>query len=81
MSQPKSQLSTFSAWINDKSTDISYYLNSHHIDFLCNAVTANVLQAHPTRVYAAASRGLANAFLAQHHPVQEPPTTWTTPSH
>ena len=31
MSQPKSQLSTFSAWINDGSTDISYYLNSHHI--------------------------------------------------
>ena len=68
MSQPKSQLSTFSAWINDKSTDISYYLNSHHIDFFCNAVTANVLQGHPTRVYAAASKGLADSFLSQHHP-------------
>ena len=68
MAQPKSQLSTFSAWINDGSTDISYYLNSHHIDFLCNALTANRIQAKPTKVYAAASNGLANAFLTVNHP-------------
>ena len=32
MSQPKHQLDTFKAWAG-KSSDISYYLNSHHIDF------------------------------------------------
>ena len=32
MSQPKLQLSTFKAWVGI-SSDISYYLNSHHIDF------------------------------------------------
>ena len=32
MSQPKHQLDTFRAWAG-KSSDISYYLNSHHIDF------------------------------------------------
>ena len=32
MSQPKLQLSTFKAWAG-LSSDISYYLNSHHIDF------------------------------------------------
>jgi D-galacturonate reductase len=30
MSQPKSQLQTFSAWAGVDS-DISYYLNSHHV--------------------------------------------------
>lgn len=32
MSQPKIQLQTFRAWAGI-SSDISYYLNSHHIDF------------------------------------------------
>merc|ERR1712014_190085 len=32
MSQPKHQLETFKAWAG-KSSDISYYLNSHHIDY------------------------------------------------
>jgi D-galacturonate reductase len=32
MSQPKHQLETFKAWAG-KSSDISYYLNSHHVDF------------------------------------------------
>ena len=32
MSQPKHQLDTFRAWAG-KSSDISYYLNSHHVDF------------------------------------------------
>ncbi|KAK5465318.1 hypothetical protein LTS15_001881 [Exophiala xenobiotica] len=31
MSQPKSQLETFKAWAG-KESDISYYLNSHHVD-------------------------------------------------
>ena len=69
MAQPKSQLSTFSGWINDGSTDISYYLNSHHIDFLCNALTANRVHARPIKVYAAASRGLGNAYLNTNHPL------------
>ena len=34
MAQPKSQLDTFRAWAG-KSSDISYYLNSHFIDFHC----------------------------------------------
>jgi D-galacturonate reductase len=34
MSQPKFQLDTFRAWAG-KSSDISYYLNSHHIDVHC----------------------------------------------
>ena len=33
MSQPKHQLDTFRHWAG-KSSDISYYLNSHHVDFL-----------------------------------------------
>ena len=32
MSQPKLQLGTFAAWAG-RSSDISYYLNSHHIDY------------------------------------------------
>lgn len=32
MSQPKSQLQTFKSWAG-KSSDISFYLNAHHIDF------------------------------------------------
>jgi D-galacturonate reductase len=32
MSQPKSQLQTFSAWAGIDS-DISYYLNSHHVRY------------------------------------------------
>ena len=32
MSQPKYQLQTFRSWAG-KSSDISYYLNAHHIDF------------------------------------------------
>nr|VFJ61427.1 MAG: D-galacturonate reductase [Candidatus Kentron sp. FW] len=32
MSQPKKQLETFRAWAG-RASDISYYLNAHHIDF------------------------------------------------
>jgi hypothetical protein len=38
MSQPKFQLETFKSWAGIDS-DISYYLNSHHID-VCLAKTA-----------------------------------------
>lgn len=55
MSQPKQQLHTFKAWAGIRS-DISYYLNSHHIDFheWCVGETAR-----PIRVVASASTGIA----------------------
>eukprot|EP01006_Ploeotia_vitrea_P030401 TRINITY_DN62839_c0_g1_i3.p1 TRINITY_DN62839_c0_g1~~TRINITY_DN62839_c0_g1_i3.p1 ORF type:complete len:346 (-),score=48.13 TRINITY_DN62839_c0_g1_i3:749-1786(-) len=55
MSQPKQQLSTFVKWAG-KSSDISYYLNSHHIDFLCHAMQG---RAKPTKVVGMASTGVA----------------------
>lgn len=56
MSQPKSQLETFKAWAG-KDSDISYYLNSHHID-ICDTL---VSQAgwRPRKVTASSSRGTA----------------------
>jgi len=55
MSQPKHQLETFKAWAG-KSSDISYYLNSHHIDF-SEWTLAGI--ARPTRVTGTASSGVA----------------------
>lgn len=55
MSQPKHQLETFKAWAG-KSSDISYYLNSHHIDFH-EWVAGD--SSRPVRVTACASTGLA----------------------
>lgn len=55
MSQPKHQLETFRAWAG-RSSDISYYLNSHHIDFhewCCGD------RARPESVVAMASSGVA----------------------
>ncbi len=57
MSQPKSQLDTFRSWAG-RSSDISYYLNAHHIDF--NAWAVSTL-ARPVRVRASASTGWAEA--------------------
>ena len=54
MSQPKSQLETFKAWAG-KDSDISYYLNSHHID-VCESMVPTY---RPTRVTASASTGVA----------------------
>lgn len=56
MSQPKHQLSTFKSWAG-KSSDISYYLNSHHIDFHEWAVGH---RARPVTVVASASTGVAH---------------------
>ncbi|MCH2174779.1 MAG: Gfo/Idh/MocA family oxidoreductase [Lentisphaeria bacterium] len=56
MSQPKHQLDTFRAWAG-KSSDISYYLNAHHVDFH-NWSQEN--KARPVRVYATASTGVAH---------------------
>ena len=57
MSQPKHQLETFKAWAG-KSSDISYYLNSHHVDW--SEWTLHGL-AKPIRVTATASTGIATA--------------------
>jgi D-galacturonate reductase len=55
MSQPKSQLDTFRAWAG-KSSDISYYLNAHHIDFNVWAVGH---MARPRIVFASSATGVA----------------------
>jgi D-galacturonate reductase len=57
MSQPKVQLDTFRAWAGH-SSDISYYLNAHHVDFNAWAVSAF---ARPVSVRASASTGWATA--------------------
>ncbi|SMQ49637.1 unnamed protein product [Zymoseptoria tritici ST99CH_3D7] len=54
MSQPKSQLDTFKAWAG-KDSDISYYLNSHHVD-VCESM---VPSWRPLKVTASASTGVA----------------------
>ena len=65
MSQPKSQLTTFAGWVTDKrNSDISYYLNAHHVDFLCLALQGH---ARPTVVTAMASHGFANQYLTEHN--------------
>ncbi|KAH6683904.1 hypothetical protein B0J14DRAFT_612102 [Halenospora varia] len=56
MSQPKSQLETFKAWAGVDS-DISYYLNSHHID-ICESMV-QTLGYTPVKVSASASKGVA----------------------
>lgn len=57
MSQPKSQLQTFRSWAG-KSSDISYYLNTHHIDF--NVWACGHL-ARPVSVRASAATGFATS--------------------
>lgn len=59
MSQPKTQLDTFASWAGI-SSDISYYLNAHHIDLLCWAVQEF---AKPVSVVATASTGVADKKL------------------
>jgi D-galacturonate reductase len=56
MSQPKSQLETFKAWAGVDS-DISYYLNSHHID-ICESMVQQKGYT-PVKVSASASKGVA----------------------
>eukprot|EP01041_Mallomonas_annulata_P003247 gene3247-6427_t len=61
MSQPKHQLKTFSAWAG-RNSDISYYLNTHHIDF--HEWTAGET-SRPVRVTASASSGVADAVFGK----------------
>ncbi|GBG62697.1 hypothetical protein CBR_g31714 [Chara braunii] len=59
MTQPKKQLHTFAGWAG-KSSDISYYLNSHHIDVHAWAVGE---ESRPEEVVAMASDGVANRMI------------------
>ncbi|KAI1628779.1 NAD binding Rossmann fold oxidoreductase [Exophiala viscosa] len=56
MSQPKSQLATFKAWAG-KESDISYYLNSHHVD-VCEWMVRDA-GWRPASVRASASLGIS----------------------
>ncbi|KAI1437473.1 hypothetical protein GGR50DRAFT_685865 [Xylaria sp. CBS 124048] len=56
MSQPKFQLETFKAWAGIDS-DISYYLNSHHVD-ICDSMVSQ-LGFVPAKVSASAAKGIA----------------------
>ncbi|KAL1835834.1 hypothetical protein VTJ49DRAFT_6024 [Mycothermus thermophilus] len=59
MSQPKFQLETFKAWAGTDS-DISYYLNSHHVD-ICDSMVSQ-LGYVPVKVSASASKGVATSL-------------------
>jgi D-galacturonate reductase len=59
MSQPKSQLETFKAWAGIDS-DISYYLNSHHVD-ICDSMVSP-LGFVPVKVSASAAKGIATSL-------------------
>jgi len=61
MSQPKHQLETFKEWAG-KGSDISFYLNSHHVDFHAWAMQG---VAVPVKVYATASTGVAEKILGR----------------
>lgn len=62
MAQPKQQIDTFKSWAG-KSSDISFYLNSHHVDVHCWLVGG---KARPLKVTAAASeRAYAAARLGR----------------
>jgi len=77
MSQPKIQLETFKAWAG-KSSDISYYLNSHHVDY-SEWVWGG--RARPRRVVATAASGVATAALGR--PCEDTialHATWETPA-
>ncbi|KAJ9654932.1 hypothetical protein H2198_006114 [Neophaeococcomyces mojaviensis] len=62
MSQPKSQLKTFASWAG-KDSDISYYLNSHHID-ICEWMVRDA-GWHPKTVRASASTGISESLSCQ----------------
>ena len=55
MSQPKNQLETFKAWAG-RDSDISYYLNSHHVDVCLWMVQGRAI---PIQVTASGSKGIA----------------------
>jgi D-galacturonate reductase len=58
--QPKHQLQTFKDWAGNGSSDISYYLNSHHVDFHEWVVGDT---SRPVSVTAVAATGVATREL------------------
>ena len=72
MSQPKSQLDTFRAWAG-KSSDISYYLNAHHVDFNLWAVSEF---ARPLSVHASAASGFAQGMAIPTEDTITPTVDW-----
>ncbi|PFH56295.1 hypothetical protein XA68_16766 [Ophiocordyceps unilateralis] len=59
MAQPRYQLDTFRAWAGSQS-DISYYLNSHHVD-VCDSMV-RPMGYRPVRVSASSAAGVATAL-------------------
>jgi len=59
--RPLLQLDTFAAWAG-VSSDISFYLNSHHVDFHCWAMLG---MARPETVTALGSDGVADSRLGR----------------
>ena len=62
MSQPKLQLETFRAWAG-VSSDISYYLNSHHVDFHEWVMSGG--RGRPLRVVGMGATGVAERQLGR----------------
>lgn len=62
MTQRREQLDTFRAWAGI-SSDISFYLNSHHMDVHCWFLEGT--GSRPTQVVAASSTGVANKRLGR----------------
>ncbi|MBS3136589.1 Gfo/Idh/MocA family oxidoreductase [Candidatus Woesearchaeota archaeon] len=58
-SQPYTQLGIFSSWLQRGASDISYYLNSHHVGY---HVLAMEKIARPIQVKAYASNGIARSM-------------------
>ncbi|KAK3268274.1 hypothetical protein CYMTET_23213 [Cymbomonas tetramitiformis] len=73
MTQAKTQLDTFRAWAG-KSSDINYYLNSHHIDIHCWSC---LKFARPTRIIGMACRGIAEKRLEKDYPIEDTITLMT----
>ena len=72
MSQPKQQLETFRAWAG-KSSDISFYLNAHHVDFHSWSMGD---RARPIRVVASAGGGFATSHDVPTEDVISLMVTW-----
>lgn len=62
MSQPKLQLETFRSWAG-LSSDISYYLNSHHVDFHEWVMSGG--RGRPLRVVGMGATGVAEKALGR----------------
>ena len=61
MTQRREQLDTFAGWAG-KASDISYYLNSHHIDIHCWGMEG---RGRPIQIVASSSTGIANQRLGR----------------